>query len=154
MNRTVGTSLAVPQNTLRGSFRRGVAFGMLLLVTMASCATDPASDGVTAVQFQDVVVPTGLRLKDANHESYSKQEVDWRHGRFEYVGQTAVQAAADYVRERMPQHSWTKLKDETDDEAVVRIRFERGIYRADYTFNRSEGTTVMVVDYSTDYSRR
>jgi hypothetical protein len=122
---------------------------------VAGCMTEPAAaDGVSAVQFQDVVVPTGLRLNDVAHRSYSRQEADWRHGRFEYIGSVELEPAAAYVRERMPQHSWTKVQDEQVPDVGLKLRFERGKYRADYTFARSEGATVMVVDYTTDYSRR
>lgn len=153
MSPTADPVLAMASHT--SPARRGPAIGALFLVLVAACATDPAAtDGVTAVQFQDVVVPTGLRMRNGAHESYSREEAGWRHGRFEYVGPTDVQAAADYVRERMPQHSWSKILDEAAAEAGVRIRFERGLYRADYTFTRSEGATVMVVDYTTDYARR
>ena len=126
----------------------------VLFVTMVACAAHPEGDGVTAVQFKDVVVPDGLRLKTAGNASYSREEAGWRHGRFEYVGQADVQTAANYVRERMPQHSWTKVRDEVAAETGIRIRFERGIYAADYSIARSDGTTVMVVDYTTDYARR
>lgn len=124
------------------------------VVALAACATDPAADSVTAVQFQDVVVPSGMRLKKDNHESYSTEASTYRKGRFEYVGSTELEAAAAYVRERMPQHSWTKVQDEAVAEAGLRMLFERGIYRADYTFTRSDGATVMVVDYSTNFSRK
>ncbi len=126
-----------------------------LAAVLAACATDPgANEGVTAVQFQDVVVPNGMRLKAAGHESASIDASGYRQARFEYVGQADVQVAADYVRERMPQHNWAKVTDEAVAEVGQKIRFERGIYRADYTFARSEGLTIMVVDYSTDYTRR
>jgi hypothetical protein len=36
----------------------------------------------------------------------------------------------------------------------VRLRFERGIYSADYLIRRQDGVTHMLVDYATDYSRR
>lgn len=129
------------------------ALGLSCVLAVA-CAAHPESDGVTAVQFKDVVVPDGLRLKTDGNASYSREEASWRHGRFEYVGQADVQTAANYVRERMPQHSWTKVRDEVAAETGVRIRFERGIYTADYSISRSDGTTVMVVDYTTDYARR
>lgn len=133
--------------------RHAAAFGIVLVAANA-CSSQPVTDGVTAVQFKDVVVPDGLRLKTDGNASYSREEASWRHGRFEYVGQADVQAAANYVRERMPQHSWTKVRDEVAAETGVRMRFERGIYATDYSISRSEGTTVMVVDYSTDYARR
>jgi hypothetical protein len=121
---------------------------------LGACAVEPdESTTVQAVQFQDVVVPSGLTIREGQHQSYSREEAGWRHGRFEYAGQVEVATAANYVRERMPQHGWSKAQDEAAD-AATKIRFERGIYRADYTFSRSEGATVMVVDYTTDYTRR
>ena len=143
-----------PRHPLPARSWRGLVMGLLASATLFSCAVDPASNDVSAVQFQDVVVPTGMRLRDGAHESHSREEHAYRFAHFEYVGSTDLQAAADYVRERMPQHSWTKLQDEDKAEAGLRMLFERGIYRADYTFSRSEGSTVMVVDYTTDFSRR
>lgn len=150
MIRTAGSSTA-PSRARTSRWRGATA---LLVVALAACATDSASDGVTAVQFQDVVVPTGMRLKDDGHASYSTEAATYRKGRFEYVGPTDLEAAASYVRERMPQHSWTKLQDGPVAEAALRLQFERGIYRADYTFTRSEGVTVMVVDYTTNFTSK
>jgi hypothetical protein len=121
---------------------------------LGACAAEPDdSTTVQAMQFQDVVVPNGLRIREGQHQSYSREEAGWRHGRFEYTGQLEVATAANYVRERMPQHGWTKAQDEANAEAT-KLRFDRGIYRAEYTFLRSEGATTMVVDYTTDYARR
>ena len=125
-----------------------------LLLVLAACATDPATaHGVSAVQFQDVVVPAGLKLVDDAHRSWSREEAGWRSAHFEYIGQVDLQDAANYVRERMPQHGWTKSRDEAAS-ASTQMQFERGIYVADYSFTRSEGATIMVVDYKTDYARR
>lgn len=155
MTRTAGRASAVPSpSSLPRRAGLGAFLGVLAMATIPGCAVDPAANGVDAVQFQDVVVPDGLRLRDRAHESYSREEAGWRHGHFEYVGQTDVQAAADYVRARMPQHNWSKVQDTVEAEAGVRLRFERGIYRADYAFTRGEGSTIMVVDYTTDYARR
>jgi hypothetical protein len=120
----------------------------------AACATDPDEVGTSAVQFQDVVVPSGLRLRDEANESYSREETGWRKGHFVYTGQVDVAVAANYVRERMPHHKWTKVQDEQTPESEVRLSFERGIYRAEYSFARAEGATTMVVDYSTNHSRQ
>lgn len=127
----------------------------LALAAMSACALEPDdTTSVLAVQFQDVVVPSGLRIREGRHQSWSREEAGFRHGRFEYYGQNEVASAADYVRERMPQHNWTKVSDAAAENGDLKIRFERDIYRADYTFSRSEGATTMVVDYTTDYSRR
>ncbi|MBL9079285.1 MAG: hypothetical protein JNL08_17420 [Planctomycetes bacterium] len=109
--------------------------------------------GVTASQFQDMVVPAGMRLRDGTNESYSRQEAGWRLGHFVYEGPTAVDEAMGYVRQRMPQHNWQKVEDKASENEPARLRFERGIYTAEYTFERREGATHMVVRYTTDYSR-
>jgi hypothetical protein len=126
-----------------------------LMLALAACgAADPArTHGVSAVQFQDVVVPAGLRIVEDGHRSYSREESHWRLGHFEYVGQVDLALAANYVRERMPQHGWSKVRDEAG-ETSTRLGFERGKYLANYTLTRSEGATIMVVDYTTDFSRR
>ena len=130
------------------------AVALLALTALGACALEPdETTQVQAVQFQDVVVPSGLTIRDAAHQSWSREEAGFRHGRFEYYGQNDLAAAADYVRARMPQHNWTKVED-TTGEGGVKIRFERDVYRADYSFSRSEGATTMVVDYTTDYARR
>jgi hypothetical protein len=133
--------------------RAAVCAWMFAMLT--ACATDPASiNGVSAVQFQDVVVPSGMRLREEAHESYSRDDAGTRNGHFVYTGQADVATVANYVRERMPQHNWTKVQDEDGQEIGLRLRFERGIYRADYSITRSDGSTMMVVDYVTDHSRR
>lgn len=118
-------------------------------------AADPSlAHGVAAVQFQDVVVPADLTLRDDQHESYSRDDAGWRQGHFVYSGQARVDAAASYVRERMPQHGWVANGERELEDGSVRLNFLRGIYAAEYTFNRKDGATSMIVDYTTDYSRR
>ncbi len=126
------------------------------VVAVSSCASpDPTTAyGVSAVQFQDVVVPAGMQLRDSAHESHSRVEASWRKAHFIYSGQTPVQSAVSYVRERMPQHNWTMVAEEQVEEAGVKIRFERGIYSAEYVFSRADGATQMVVDYDTQFQRR
>jgi hypothetical protein len=126
-----------------------------LLAVAGGCETSGSGDGlgVGASQFQDVVVPAGLRLQDAAHQSYSREESGWRHGQFVYSGAMAIEEAMGYVRQRMPQHNWTIVADEADEQRAL-LRFERGIYSAEYTFQRRDGSTQMVVAYRTDYTRR
>jgi len=128
--------------------------GLLALTSGCETGADRAGYGVNATQFQDMVVPAGLRLRDRGHESYSRQEAGWRMGHFVYVGATGVEEAAGYVRQRMPQHSWKMVSEDVTADQVARMRFERGIYSAEYTFQRRDGSTQMVVVYNTDYSRR
>ena len=130
-----------------------IASGLLLV---GACESPEAAHayGVTAAQFQDVVVPSGFKLRDAGHESYSREEAGWRQAHLVYHGTAKIEEAMGYVRQRMPQHSWTVLPEEAANESEVRLRFERGVYSANYTFVQREGATQMVVDYTTDYARR
>ena len=105
-------------------------------------------------QFQDVVVPSGFRLRDRSNESFSREEATWRHGRFVYLGSEYVAEATAYVQQHMPRHSWQMVSNDAVADDGVRLRFERGIYSADYMISRRDGVTHMVVDYATDYSRR
>jgi hypothetical protein len=139
-----------------GPVRLG-AFAVLgILAILGGCqsAANQANHGVSATQFQDMVVPAGLRLRDNAHESYSRQEAGWRLGHFVYEGSTGIEEAMGYVRERMPQHNWAKVRDESTADEVTHLRFERGVYSADYTFQRRAGLTRMTVVYNTDYTRR
>ncbi|HEX6812585.1 MAG TPA: hypothetical protein VF384_13245 [Planctomycetota bacterium] len=126
------------------------------LVLLGACEAPGATHayGVTAEQFQDVVVPSGFKLRDAAHESFSREEAGWRQAHLVYHGNVKIEEAMGYVRQRMPQHAWTALPEETVEENGVRLRFERGVYSAHYTFSPREGVTQMVVDYKTDYARR
>lgn len=151
MGRTNCASLGV---VVRNA-RCGRAAQALAVAMLAACAADPTmTDGVGATQFQDVVVPSGMRLREAGHESHSQEAGAWRIGHFVYFGSVDVPNAANYVRERMPQHGWAKARDVETGEGGLRVTFERGIYTADYSFSRSEGSTLMIVDYTTDYTRR
>jgi len=143
------------------SVRRAVhVVALVALVAVAglfgSCATEQPreSDGVSASQFKDVVVPAGLRLLDGAHESHSIEASGWREGHFLYTGTVPGEEAANYVRQRMPQHNWELVVDERVDENTTRLRFLRGHYAAEYRFIRQDGRTQMVVDYQTDYARR
>ena len=53
----------------------------------------------------------------------------------------------------MGRHSWTLVGNEELEENGRRLQFQRGIYTADYVFQRKGSTTRMTVDYKTDYSR-
>ncbi len=125
------------------------------LLHVAGCASKQQREGygVSATQFQDMVVPDGFRLRDDAHESYAREEGGWRHGHFVYSSNGDLEPALNYVRQNMPRHRWQIMKDDVV-EGAVHLRFERGAYSADYTFIRREGATQMVVEYSTDYSRR
>ena len=131
-----------------------IAFLAFCSVVPPACQMGPGgAPGVDSRQFQDVVVPSGFRLKDRRHESFSREEASWRHGHFVYAGSDQVADAAAYVQHNMPRHSWELVSSQDIDDSSKRLRFERGIYSADYVFSRRDGVTQMVVDYTTDYSR-
>lgn len=127
-----------------------------LLAFLPSCKatpTEPGSDrGVAAIQFQDVVVPTGMKLHEGNHESHSREESGWRYGHFVYTGLARLEDASTYVLERMPQHAWSLAADSSPDKYTRKLTFTRGRYVADYTIQRLEGLTHMIVEYRTQVS--
>lgn len=128
---------------------------LLPLIPLGGCSSAPTSnESVQANQFQDVVVPAGLRLVDDAHESHSAQAASWRMGHFLYTGSVRSEEAVNYVRQRMPQHNWELVADEVVDTNTTRLRFVRGLYSAQYQFIRQDGRTQMVVDYQTDYTPR
>jgi len=104
------------------------------------------------IQFQDVVVPAGLRLIDGQRQSHSVEAASYRHAHYLYSGTVRPEEAIGYVRLRMPQHKWQLAAEEEVDENTVRLRFVRGQYSADYSFTYTGGVLQMVVDYKTDYS--
>ena len=129
------------------------AFALCGLLSQ-SCQMGPKeAPEVDSKQFQDYVVPSGFRLKDRQHESYSREVASWRHGHYIYAGREKVPAAASYVEANMGRHSWTLVGNEELEENGRRLQFQRGIYTADYVFQRKGSTTRMTVDYKTDYSR-
>jgi len=137
--------------------RRSPMLAALLLggLVASACQMGPGmDDGVDSLQFQDVVVPAGFRLQDKTHESYSREVGSWRDATFIYEGNGQIEEAASYVLTRMPQHSWEKVDEQALDAGQRQIRFERGIYSADYKFTRQDGTTQMVVEYATHYDKR
>lgn len=130
--------------TNRSSWRDRLLWTPLLL--LAACAGTRATDlGIQSVQFEDVRVPTRMRLvaEDARSHSVSVGS-DYRYGDFEYVGSVPIEACADYLAQTMPQHRWTLVED-TGGGPERTIRFERGIYDATYTIERKESTTRMTV---------
>ncbi|MCA8951396.1 MAG: hypothetical protein KDE27_17950 [Planctomycetes bacterium] len=143
--------------SLLASFaRRGSACVVAIAIAAMTggCSGMPhGQDGVTAVQFPDMVVPAGLHLVDRAHESHSLEAASWRQGRFVYSGNVRAEDAAAYVRQQMPRHNWELVLDDAVDPNAAKLRYVRGYYAAEYSFSRVEGRTQLVVDYGTDYSR-
>ncbi|MCK5942176.1 MAG: hypothetical protein KAI24_09420 [Planctomycetes bacterium] len=126
----------------------------LLGVLSQSCQNGPnEAPEVDSRQFQDYVVPSGFRLQDRRHESFSREEASWRYAHYVYTGSDQVDVAASYVQANMGRHSWQLVGAEDVDETSKRLRFQRGIYATDYLFRRADGVTQMIVDYTTDYTR-
>lgn len=123
------------------------------LFALSGCQSQPGDDGdygVSAVQFQDVVVPDGMALIDKHYESHSREEAGWRYGHYEYKGTPQVSDACSYLLTRMPQHNWQLVSDDQPTENARKLRFQRGRYVADYLVERTEGSTRMVIDYRTE----
>ncbi len=125
------------------------------LTVLAACQGLPrGQDGVSSVQFQDVVVPDGLKIVDNAHQSHTVEAASYRNGRLVYTGAVRAEDAVAYVRERLPLHNWTLVQEDTANPDRTKLRFERGYYVQEYLFTRRDGKTEMVVDYTTDYSDR
>ena len=133
---------------------------LLLSILLASPACKTAEQeaavdhGVSAVQFQDLVVPDGMKLVDRYHESHSREEAGWRFGHYVYTGPPQVDDACSHLLLRMPQHSWRVVGDDHPDAATRKLTFARGRYVADYTIHRQDGLTEMVIDYRTEIEGR
>lgn len=131
---------------------------LVLGLALAACESTEIQHsgdlGTSAVQFQDVVVPAGLKLVERFVESHSREAAGWRYGHFEYVGQTQIKEACDHLLDRMPQHSWQVTSDDASNPQVRHIQFKRGAYVVDYRLERIHGETHMVVDYDTKIEGR
>ena len=120
-----------------------------------SVETDHSGDlGTSAVQFQDLAVPAGMKLVERFHESHSREAGGWRYGHFEYIGQTTLQDACAHLLDRMPQHNWQLSTDDASQVAVRHLQFKRGTYVVDYRLERIDGETHMVINYDTKVEGR
>lgn len=130
---------------------RGMLLMGLALASLTGCESTipPGGYGVSAIQFSDVVVPDGMRLRQGEDESYTLEVGKWRSGHLVYGGTAQLTAVSSYVLERMPQHAWELTADEAPDEQNRRLRFERGDYVAEYNIRRRENLTTMIVEYTT-----
>src|SRR5262245_32073099 len=113
---------------IRWTHRSTPLWAACLRLFGAACQARAAKHafGVSAVQFQDVVVPSGFKLRDAGHESYAREEAGWRQAHLVYHGSIKIEDAMGYVRQRMPQYNWTTLTEEALPTSGVRLRFEGG----------------------------
>jgi hypothetical protein len=130
----------------------------LLAVLMAACASptdlqDP-DYGVSAVLFQDMVVPANMQMVDQYNESHSREAAGWRYGDYHFYGRMPVAEASAYLLQRMPDHDWKVTGQQHPDENTHKLSFERGRYRADYTLERRDGTTRIHIEYRTEITSK
>jgi hypothetical protein len=134
--------------------------GLLLLTCLVvACKSSETAQrgpesGVSAVQFQDLVVPDGMRIQETNHESHSREEQGWRFGHFVYSGQPKVEDACAHLLLRMPQHQWRLVQDQQESTTARRLRFARGRYSAEYRLDRQDGVTQMTIEYRTEIEQK
>jgi hypothetical protein len=146
-----------PSNRTPASSRlplASAAVAILGLLGLPGCASEkPADLGVTSVQFEDVRVPTSMKLVSTTGRSHSNQAgAEYRYGDFGYEGRTPVEECAEYLSDTMPQHRWQLVSDQglgapTDPRI---LRFERGVYEATYTIERIGSNTRMQVQLRTN----
>jgi len=94
---------------------RALLPALLASALLGGCATEAGelSDedpGVSAIQFADIPVPAGMRLREGRHESHSFQAGDFRYGDFRYMGRVPVDATVAYMSERMKLNRWSQLE--------------------------------------------
>lgn len=116
-----------------------------VLAGLFGCATEnemPAVDhGVTSIQFDDIPIPAGMRLKTEGNESHSHVAgEEFRYGDFEYIGRMPIAEAATYMRERMRLHDWEATAQETGPDGSQTLRFERRPYVTTCTIRRDPDT--------------
>lgn len=127
--------------------------GVILLAISAlfsSCrGTGAYDDGVSAIQFSDVVVPDGMTLRNNANQSWSQEATGWRRAHYEYHGRNPIPEVCTYVKERMAQHAWI-LAEEEIARGQARLLFRRGKFTAEYQVHREQSATNMVVEYRTE----
>lgn len=125
---------------------------VLLIFLTASCASHSAAGeglGVSTVQFQDVPVPAGLKLRTGGATSHSFAAGDWRFGNFEYVGLTPADEAVRYMQDRMGYHGW-KMSESERGKTSSLLRFDRRPYSMKCRIWREDGLTHMSVAVRTE----
>ncbi len=114
-------------------FRASRRASWIIAVVLCGCetATEPTDDGVSALQFQDIPVPSELRLVERFHSSDSRELGEYRYANFVYAGALPVGGVCSYLLERMPQHSWELEQDTSGSDGYRSLRFRRGNYAVD-----------------------
>lgn len=78
----------------------------------------PEDYGTSAIQFDDVPIPAGLRLATSPASSHSHAVGTFRHGDFEYSGHVPIERVVEYMRNRMAVHAWELVGFETTETAT------------------------------------
>ncbi|MCC6671355.1 MAG: hypothetical protein IT458_09860 [Planctomycetes bacterium] len=130
-----------------------------LCLALPACKSDGSAssgkgDGVSAVQFDDIPVPDGMKLVSQHHESHSVQVGGYRYADFVYRGSDPIDQVAAYMLQRMPQHSWKAVKEDASSADTRVLRFERDAYRVECTITRESRTTTMNVQVRTNLNER
>lgn len=111
----------------------------------------PPDDGVSANQFSDIPIPEGLRLHERAHASDAVIKGNYRYANYKYSGTIPVAKVSSYLRERMPQHRWQLISEESESPRDEVLRFRRGKSVAECHLVRLELTTEMTVTVRTTY---
>ncbi|MHC5062747.1 MAG: hypothetical protein ACYTG5_02090 [Planctomycetota bacterium] len=112
---------------------RALLPALLATALLGSCATEtgeiPVADsGVSAIQFADIPVPAGMRLREGRHDSRSFQAGDFRYGDVRYMGMVPVDAAVSYMSERMKLNRWEQAGPIENIAGKQHLRFVRYPY--------------------------
>ncbi len=77
----------------------------LLFLTGCTLPLAGSGDGVHVVQPKDIPVPDRMKLSQYGHQSNTLEVGDYRYVNLVYEGDQSVIQVANYLLERMPQHS-------------------------------------------------
>ncbi|MCA8941692.1 MAG: hypothetical protein KDB80_03960, partial [Planctomycetes bacterium] len=111
--------------------------------------TAPEDFGTSAIQFDDVPIPSGMRLATGPGFSHSHAVGSFRYGDFEYSGHVPVERVVEYMRSRMAVHAWDLAEFETS-ELATDLRFTRRPYVVTCHVFEQSATTKMQVSVRTE----
>ena len=120
-----------------------VCTATVALFFLTGCAVPhPAiGDGVHVVQPKDIPVPDGFNLNQYGHQSNTLEVGDYRYVNLVYEGDQPVIQVANYLLQRMPQHSHRLISQENKGDGHEFLVFRRGRYTTECTVRRLEYST-------------
>ncbi len=131
---------------MKHGFTAAVAF-----VVLSSCMMNSPADGVTAVQPNDIPVPAGMTLKTRRHESHTLQIGDgYRYADLEYEGLVPVPEVAGYLTDRMQQHSYRIVSEDSSSDDQVVLVFQRGRFTSECTVSKLDHRTSLKIRVRTN----